>query len=496
MARKSRRTDAASQGAPEAPKPEACRFGVYARTSKLLDDDGATIDNQRRIVEEHLAKMPDAVVAQVYADEGHTGTNQDREAFQRMVDDLRAGRIGGVAAKDASRLGRDYIECQQFIKETLPSVGARLVLVSEGLDSKDDASLQGVALDLRSLLNDLYSRDLSRKIHGTFAAARRRGPMILGGIPYGYMRDPEDAHHLVPDPQVACHVREMFRMSARGLSNAKIADYLNDAGAPTAGRVKYARAGMEPTSRDSGRWRARNVNRMLANPVYKGTLVMSRWSQKLYMKKPHAKNDPGEWVVVEGAHEPLVSLADFDRLQREREERLEKRRASLAATARMREALPDRLPGKVRCGVCGASMHLCRWMQDGVLWGAEYCCSNKDRGKGGGRHRVAAGLVETLSMDVIRSQLAIASETDALLADLRGPGGAAALVAGIDDGLLEPDARLERVRRAAGPAGAFSAELADAAIEGITVNADGSLDFALKFEDARARRAKIEEALR
>ncbi|MDU5258021.1 recombinase family protein, partial [Eggerthella sp.] len=105
MARKSRRTDAASQGAPEAPKPEACRFGVYARTSKLLDDDGATIDNQRRIVEEHLAKMPDAVVAQVYADEGHTGTNQDREAFQRMVDDLRAGRIGGVAAKDASRLG-------------------------------------------------------------------------------------------------------------------------------------------------------------------------------------------------------------------------------------------------------------------------------------------------------------------------------------------------------------------------------------------------------
>lgn len=99
-------------------------------------------------------------------------------------------------------------------------------------------------------------------------------------------------------------------------------------------------------------------------------------------------------------------------------------------------------------------------------------------------------------MDVIRSQLAIASETDALLADLRGPGGAAALVAGIDDGLLEPDARLERVRRAAGPAGAFSAELADAAIEGITVNADGSLDFALKFEDARARRAKIEEALR
>ena len=166
-----------------------------------------------------------------------------------------------------------------------------------------------MALDLRSLLNDLYSRDLSRKIHGTFAAARRRGPMILGGIPYGYMRDPEDAHHLVPDPQVACHVREMFRMSARGLSNAKIADYLNDAGAPTAGRVKYARAGMEPTSRDSGRWRARNVNRMLANPVYKGTLVMSRWSQKLYMKKPHAKNDPGEWVVVEGAHEPLVSLA-------------------------------------------------------------------------------------------------------------------------------------------------------------------------------------------
>lgn len=106
MARKSRRTDAPAT-APAA-RAKVCRMGVYARTSKSYGDDGSSIENQKRIVADHIGRLPDAVVAGYYVDDGATGTNQDREAFQRMVGDLRAGRIDGVAAKDASRLGRDY----------------------------------------------------------------------------------------------------------------------------------------------------------------------------------------------------------------------------------------------------------------------------------------------------------------------------------------------------------------------------------------------------
>lgn len=103
MARKSRRTDAPAT-APAA-RAKVCRMGVYARTSKSYGDDGSSIENQKRIVADHIGRLPDAVVAGYYVDDGATGTNQDREAFQRMVGDLRAGRIAGVAAKDASRLG-------------------------------------------------------------------------------------------------------------------------------------------------------------------------------------------------------------------------------------------------------------------------------------------------------------------------------------------------------------------------------------------------------
>lgn len=181
MARRSRRSDAVD-AKPES-KGRVCRMGVYARTSKSYDDDGCSIANQQRIVADHVDRLPDGVVAAYYVDDGFTGTNQDRDAFQRMIEDLRAGRIDGIAAKDASRLGRDYVECQSFIRDMLPSLGARLILVSDRVDSKDNATLDDFAIDMRSLLNDLYSRDLSRKIHATFESSRRRGPPHPGQHP-------------------------------------------------------------------------------------------------------------------------------------------------------------------------------------------------------------------------------------------------------------------------------------------------------------------------
>ena len=553
MARRSRRPGAAEAAAE--PKAGACRLGVYARTSKSYGDDGCSIANQQRIVADHVGRLPDASVAGYYTDDGFTGTNQDRDAFQRMLADLREGRIDGVAAKDASRLGRDYIECQTLIRETLPALGARLVLVSDGVDTKDDAAADGMSMDLKSLLNDLYSRDLSRKIHATFDAARRRGPVILGNIPYGYMRDPDETHHLVPDPATAPFVREMFHMAVQGEANARIADWLNGQGAPTAGQTKCERAGKRATSKDSGRWLARNVNRVLANPVYAGDVVMGKWSQKLCAGEPHRKRPEDEWIVIEGAHEPLVSRESFDYLRRRREERAERRREAVAATERLRAQRPDRLAGKVFCGECGMPMHICRWVEDGVLWGAEYCCGNKDRGRGGGRHRIAAPLVETLCMDVIRAQLAAAADLEGMAARMTADGTLAARLLELDGGIARAEGevsylaakcdqlnaereelgmgeaerrRLSRAlwgrhgqavrelselrakcelvaslaeRGAGAPDGpapacdAFSAELAAALIERVTVHADGSLGIDLKVEDAFARRARVLEAI-
>ncbi len=554
MARKSRRTDSA-ESRPEA-KARVCRIGVYARTSKSYGDDGCSIENQQRIVADHIAKLPDAAVAGYYVDDGFTGTNQDRDGFQQMIRDLEDGRIDGIAAKDASRLGRDYVECQSFIRDTLPALGARLILVSDGIDSKDNAALDDIGIDIASLLNALYSRDLSRKIHATFEAARRRGALVLGNIPYGYLRDPEDMHHLVPDPETALFVREMFQMKAQGRTNAEIARWLEDAGAPTAGAVKYARCGMEATSKDSRRWHARNVNRMLANPVYAGRVVMNKWTQKLYLGVPHEKNAREDWTVVEGAHEPLVAPETFDRIAREHEEKAEKRRAALAATEKIRQRHPDRLQGKVRCGICGANMHICRWTQDGVFWGAEYMCGKKDAGEGGGRHRIAVPLVETLCMDVIRSQIEQRVAIEGLIASKAADGtlarrlaevsGEIAAAEGEVDAIEEQAVRLKdehaagkiasrdykrmegvlRTRLAEASArcealaerrglleslsegaassapgkaapliDAFSKELADATIESVTFEGNDSISVELKFTDAYERRAMIEEVL-
>lgn len=553
MARKSRKRQAAGILDTHERRAKGCRFGIYARTSHLYDDEQSSIENQLNIVKAALDTMPDAIVAQVYVDNGFTGTTQERDAFQSMLDDARDGKIDGVAAKDASRLGRNYIEVQTLITQTLPELGVRLVLVSDGIDTKDEKSLHGIAMDIKSLLNDLYSRDLSRKIHGTFDAARKSAPLILGNIPYGYMRDPCDKHHLLPDPVTAPAVRDMFRMRAQGVSCSAISDYLNATGAITAGKAKYARAGLEAPQRDAKQWHRHCVQRILQNPVYKGVLVMNRWSQSLFEGIPHTKNSEEEWIVIEDAHEALVTPEVFDALEEKRLERWDERKQVLEKTRKVRESCEDRLNGKIRCGICDLPMTMRRWVKGDVLNSAEYQCVGIDRMRGAERHAISLPFLELISMDVIRMQVMAGLDYDALVGRLTDSGDIGRKLGAIDEriqrseeridslaemraqayeehtagkigrrdfnvfkrklresyesesavladarkqrknfeGLIEPDAQLQKVAEKIGELDAFSAELADMAIESITVQEDGSLDFALKFEDVYARTARL-----
>lgn len=558
MARKTRRTDRAAAEEQQAARATAGRqrFGIYARTSHDYRDGGSSLANQASIVRAHLDALGGIEVAEVYEDNGRTGTNQDRPAFQRMLADAAAGRIDGIAAKDASRLGRDWVECQTLITKTLPATGTRVVLVSEGFDS-DEADGTTLLLDMKSILDDLYSKDASRKIHASFRAARKRGPLILGQVPYGYKRDEADAHHLVPDPATAPYVARMFEMRAAGASCQEIADWLNEQGAPTAGEVKYARAGMEATSRDSQRWMPHCVNRMLRDSVYVGTLTMCKWTQSLFLGIPHAKNDPDDLIVVENAHEPIADPELFDRLRRRREKRTEARRRSMESTERARSAWPDRLKGKVVCGECGSPMSITRWQQDGVVWGVEYRCKARGHGERCKGRLIPALLVETLAMDAIRAQLKAALDYDEIAGRLADAGEvsramdaadaeiaslleredylretvsalyderAAGRVSGGDfkrasskladaqsstrrkvedlaakraslERLLRPASKAKELEERLGVLDAFSAELADAAIERIVVADSSHLEIVMRFADVREELRGLEGSM-
>lgn len=204
------------------------RAALYMRLSR--DDEGvsesASIATQRsmlrKFTEEHGYCIYDE-----YIDDGYSGTNFERPSFKRMLDDIETGKINMVITKDLSRLGRDYITTGQYTEIYFPSRKVRYIAVNDGYDSY--APHTDIA-PFKNLLNEMYARDISRKIRSAFTAKMQEGAFVGSKAPYGYKRDPADKHHLVADPAAAIVVKKIFRSAADGISPINIARSLSRQG--------------------------------------------------------------------------------------------------------------------------------------------------------------------------------------------------------------------------------------------------------------------------
>lgn len=187
------------------------------------DNESMSISNQKAMLSAYAEAhgMRDYAF---YVDDGYTGRNFNRPGFQQMIADIEAGKIGCVITKDLSRLGRNYIEAGSYIEIYFPRHGVRYIAINDGVDTATGQEMD--ITPFKNILNDLYSRDISKKVLSGWMTRSRQGKFVGGRPPYGLMRDPNDNGHLIIDPETAPTIKLIFDLAANGYGRMRIAKYL------------------------------------------------------------------------------------------------------------------------------------------------------------------------------------------------------------------------------------------------------------------------------
>jgi len=330
-------------------QPAPRRAAAYCRLSREDGDkpESDSIVNQQHVIEDFCAAHEEFRLVSVYADDGATGTNFDREQFRRMLAAIEAGEIDCVIVKDLSRFGRDYIDMGYYLERWFPARGVRFIAVGDGVDSADGP--YDMLLPLKNVFNTQYARDISDKVRSAFKAKQRRGEFCGAFACYGYLKDPADKNRLIVDPVAAEVVRRIFRMAADGIGQVRIARALNDEQIPCPSDYKRL-MGMRYTNssrlRGTCYWTYSTVHKLLRNETYIGSMVSNR-SVRATMHGKAKAADRSEWIVVEGTHEPVVSRELWDAVQ-----------AMIAKNARSVDFAGHvgLFTGFLRCADCGRSM--------------------------------------------------------------------------------------------------------------------------------------------
>lgn len=294
------------------PDDRTFKTALYLRLSK--DDEGAgessSIGTQRSILQDYAKTHRLSIVGE-YVDDGYSGTNYDRPAFQRMFADIEAGKINCVLTKDLSRLGRNSARTTDLLDEIFPRMRVRYISVIDGYDSFHLTSGTAMTASFMTVMHEMYARDISNKIRTSFNAKMENGDYVGSFAPYGYKKDIEhgNKNQLVVDYQVSHVVQEIFRMAYEGYAPSAIAKRLNSKGVATPAVYRcQSRPYLNPDNYSKRKeWTSQIVCKMLRNEVYLGKTIQGKTSKVSFKSKATQANPRKEWIVVEGTHQPLIS---------------------------------------------------------------------------------------------------------------------------------------------------------------------------------------------
>ena len=347
-----------SASAPTSYNTMRWRLGKYIRLSKedLLRgrDESNSVINQRRLLEQyhqtHLDEFHDGTEQDVYVDDGKTGTDTDREDFQRLLADVYSGRINCVIVKDLSRLSRNYTDAGNLIENLFVRLNVRFISLAEGVDSyRNPDSVSNIIVPITNVMNDQYCYQTSKKIRQVFDMKRRNGEFIGSYAPYGYVKDPNDKHALLVDPEAAEVVKSIFALFLSGMNKRGITYYLNDHGTlcPTAYKQQQGLKYNAPNAQGNPMWSTITIDTILKNRVYVGDMVQGRQRVKSYKIHIQEKVPEEEWFIVENTHEAIIDRETFAKVQS-----LLKRDTRTAPKAKQLYLFS----GFLKCADCGRAM--------------------------------------------------------------------------------------------------------------------------------------------
>lgn len=297
----------------EISNPMDYHVALYIRLSKEDENEGPSqsVQNQesllREFVQQHRLSVFDT-----YVDDGWSGTSFDRPSFQRMIGDIETKKVNMVITKDLSRLGRDYIMTGHYMERYFPEHRVRYISLLDGIDTGVDSTANDIT-PFRAIMNDMYAKDISKKIKSVKRDKQRKGQFIGGKPMYGYKMHPTEKNKIVIDEEAAPVVRRIFALALSGMSCRQIATTLNEEGVPTP--ATYCGWKVSNPGPYTGLWSSERVSAMLQNETYIGNMVQGRMVKISYKSKKCLRQAPEDWVVVEGTHEPLIDTDSFKKVQ-------------------------------------------------------------------------------------------------------------------------------------------------------------------------------------
>ena len=327
------------------------RAAIYCRLSKDddLDGESASIANQRDMLESYCEKQGWEVVA-VYQDDGYTGLNMERPDLKRMIKAIERRQVNLVITKDLSRLGRNYLQTGYLIEDFFPRNGVRYIAMNDGIDTLRE---NNDIAPFKNILNEMYSKDISKKVHSSYLLKAQKGEFTGCVAPFGYRKDPEDKNHLLVDEETAPIVRQIFRWALEGHGPNFIRRRLEEQKVPCPTwwnrerGIRNVRTKWEKQDPENGRymWDFSVIKDILMNPVYAGAIASQKKDYRFKIGTIGEKK-PQDWIVVEQRHEPLIDRKSFAIVQDKLKSRQRPRQNGETSL----------FAGLIKCGECGKSL--------------------------------------------------------------------------------------------------------------------------------------------
>ena len=377
------------------------KTALYCRLSQDdgIEGDSNSIQNQKTILqkfaEDHHFPSPC-----FYVDDGFSGGNFQRPAFQQMISDMENGEIGIIVTKDLSRLGRNQLHTGLYIEERFPMFGVRYIAINDNVDT--DSSESNDLMPFKNLFNEWFIRDTSRKIRAVLKAKAERGERLGTRTPYGYRKDP-DTKKLIVDDEAATIVRRIFAMCAGGSGPSQIARILKKEQILTPTMYAYTKYGMTHTGLDTQRpyhWSGDTVADMLENEIYLGNTVNMKHSSRSYKDKRRVEHPREECLVFENTHPALITREVWDMVQRVRKN---KRRLT-----KMEEQ--NKYSGLVFCADCGSNMVLHRAHTMSASYNHFTCRTYKKDGEACTGHYIRECVLDEIVLEDLRRVTSAARE--------------------------------------------------------------------------------------
>ena len=400
-----------SKGAANMSKINSYNACIYARLSR---DDGDKLEsdsiiNQKALIRDFLSKHPEIHAVSEKTDDGYSGVNFDRPAFQEMMEDIRSGKINCVVVKDLSRFGRNYIEAGNYIERVFPFLGVRFIAINDNYDSLDRNQSDSLIIPFKNLINDAYCKDISVKIRSQLEIKRKKGQFIGAFAAYGYLKDEEDHNKLVVDTYASEIVRAIFKWKIQGMSQGRIANKLNMQGVLCPMEYKLS-LGMKVQTNfrvhKKALWSSKAVTRILTNEIYTGVLVQGKVGTPNYKIKKIMPRDEADWIRVEGVIPVIIDRDMFDSVQ-----------MILAKDIRIapEEDVVYPLSGFVRGADCGQNMVRKSYNAGGKAY-SYFICSTRKAGKGCSTHSISEEKLTDVVLQMVSKQIDSVCEMEKMLA--------------------------------------------------------------------------------